>query len=165
MKHQAFKKFFILIFSLGLLFTTTVGRVYAGPFDPDPGPDPDPTVFSCKGTIEDIGANDYYPGNQLLQLPCALGRVLNVLVLSAGVILGIIIAQASFKLSIAQGDAKAIQSAQQKLTWGVVGFLIIIGIYSISFIIAQILGVTASANPFEQLAILLAYLLNFIYAN
>ena len=59
----------------------------------------------------------------------------------------LVILYGSLRLSISQGDAKAIQGAKATLTWGVIGFLAVISVYVIFNITAGVFGLGDGAIP------------------
>ncbi len=92
---------------------------------------------------------------------CPVARLLNVLVLSAGAFFVVFIFVSAIKYALSQGDPKALQASQQTLTTAVVGFIIIIGVYTILTIIKNVLGLTGNPilDPFGSLSNSLADLL------
>ncbi len=86
------------------------------------------------------------PAEQLADIVCPVAAGLNILVLSAGAIFVMMIFWGSIKLSMSQGDAKGIESAKQLLTWAVIGFFCVIGVYGILAIILGIFGVNSILN-------------------
>lgn len=84
---------------------------------------------------------------------CPIARFLNVLVLSAAAVFVVFILLSAIKYALSQGDPKALMASQQTLTTTVIGFFIVIGVYTLLTIIKNVLGLTSSPilNPFEVL--------------
>lgn len=92
---------------------------------------------------------------------CPVVRFLNVLVLSAGAFFVAFVFISAIKYALSQGDPKALQASQQTLTTAVIGFLVIIGVYTILTIIKNVLGLQGDPilDPFGSLSRNLADLL------
>ena len=76
-----------------------------------------------------------------LAIVCILARVINALLLSSGAAFIIVIIYGGIKLSIAQGDPKALGAGKDTLTQGVIGFLVILFLFSLLYIGGKLLGV------------------------
>lgn len=97
-------------------------------------------------TCEGFGDNP--PG--LEQIVCPIARVVNVMLLSAGAVLIIMILWGGFKLATALGDPKGFQAATSTWVHAVVGFLIVVGAIAFLGIITKMLGWEFDfASPFE----------------
>lgn len=84
---------------------------------------------------------------------CPIVRIVNVVMLSSAVFFVIFIFMASIKYSLSQGDPKALEASKQTLINSVLGFLLIVGSWTILRIIVNILGLNAAVlNPVEMLA-------------
>lgn len=90
---------------------------------------------------------------------CVVGRVINVLVLVAGLGLVYMILWGALKLSMSQGDPKGYIGAQNTWFYAFVGFLIVTGFFAIYTILAQIIGL-----PVPSTAIITDGLANAIIA-
>lgn len=84
-------------------------------------------------------------------VPCLIGKALDVVVLSSGVVFVIMIFYSGIKLSLSQGDAKGIQGVKLTLTWAVVGFVAVIGVYTIKNIAFGVFGVADTFDIGKQL--------------
>ncbi len=87
----------------------------------------------------DLMSGDY-PEFACLMIPVV--RVLNLLVLSGGAVVVGMIAYASVKFALAQGDPKAMQGARQTLTYVFLGAFAVLGVYVIQTLITGSLGIT-----------------------
>jgi hypothetical protein len=85
---------------------------------------------------------------------CPVVRTLNVLVLSAGAIFVIFVFISAIKYALSQGDPKALQASQQTLTTAVIGFIVVIGVYTLLTIIKNVLGLKDNpiTDPFGTLS-------------
>lgn len=79
-----------------------------------------------------------------LALVCIVARIVNVLLLSSGAVFVIVIIYGGIKLSIAQGDPKALEAGKDTLTQGVIGFLVILFLFALLYIGGNLLGVTGT---------------------
>lgn len=118
---------------------------------------PRPAFAAC---IREVTKTD--PANQLLDIVCPLSQIFNIVVLSGGSIFVIMVFYSAIKFALSQGDAKAIEASKMALTWAVIGFIIVICIYVIYFIILGILGIDKSSvlNLQRQIEILLDWVTN-----
>lgn len=82
------------------------------------------------------------------QLLCPIARGLNLIVLISGAIFTIMLGIAAFKYAMAQGDPKGLQGAKDTLVLAVMGFVVVLFLFSISIIIGNIFGLdTAQLGP------------------
>src|SRR3989338_8355785 len=79
-------------------------------------------------------------GPHPMAIICPVARLLNVFVLSAGVFFILFVFVSALKYAVSLGDPKALQASKQTLTMAIVGFLIVIGVYTIVTIISNVLG-------------------------
>ena len=91
---------------------------------------------TVAGTCGSIDIDNPSP----LAIICPFVKVFNVAVLGAGGLLVIIIIYGAIKLAMSLGDPKGYQAAQQTWFWGVIGFAVIVGAYSLIYILDKILG-------------------------
>lgn len=105
---------------------------------------------------------DEPPG--LVQILFVVGRVFNILIISAGVVLVALLFISSYKFAMSQGDPKAIDGAKRTLTYAILGFILVIGFnallsvlftailgpgqYGVGSFISQLEGVIAQFNAF-----------------
>lgn len=87
-------------------------------------------------TVADTCSNVDYDDPSIVQLVCPFVAFINVIVLVGGGVFVGVIAFASYKYATSRGDPKGTMGAQQTITYGVIGFLGVIGV----FIFLQILG-------------------------
>jgi hypothetical protein len=76
----------------------------------------------------------------LIELLIVVARVFNILVFSAGVVFVAMLFLSAYKFSISQGDPKGIEGAKKTLTHALIGFLIVVGAYSLLSLIVASLG-------------------------
>lgn len=90
-----------------------------------------------------------------LAVVCPVVRILNVLMIMAGVTLVVMILFSAYRYASSTGDPKAIQGAQNTLTYAIIGFVVIIGVYALIRILASIFGLdptsVVGAGPFNSL--------------
>lgn len=95
------------------------------------------------------------------EIACPIDKGLEVLVYSSGAgFIGMIL-YGSIKYSLSQGDSKGVEGAKLTLTWGVVGFLIVIGVVAISNIALSVFNASISTT----LAQIILEILGFLEAN
>jgi hypothetical protein len=75
-----------------------------------------------------------------LAIICPMVRYLNIIVYASAAVFVIMIFAGAIKFSLAQGDPKAIQGAKGSLTWAVIGFIVIIGVFTMLTIFKNVLG-------------------------
>lgn len=90
-----------------------------------------------------------------LAIVCPVVRILNIMMIMGGVTLVVMILFAAYRFSTSTGDPKAIKGAQNTLTYSIMGFLIVIGVYTIMRILVAIFGLDPTsivgAGPFNSL--------------
>lgn len=72
---------------------------------------------------------------------CIFARILNTVIRLGGIALFVMLLIGGFKLMTAGGDAKKVQSAQQTLTYAVIGLVVIIGAWFVFRLIEIFTGV------------------------
>ena len=75
-----------------------------------------------------------------LAILCPMVRYLNLILYASAAVFVIMIFAGAIKFALAQGDPKAIQGAKGSLTWAVVGFIVIIGVFTMLVIFKNVLG-------------------------
>ena len=75
-----------------------------------------------------------------LAILCPLVRFLNVLLLASAAVFVMYVFLSAIKFAMSQGDPKALQGAKGSLTWAVIGFIVIIGVFAMLVIIKNVLG-------------------------
>lgn len=94
-------------------------------------------AYDCAGFDADIVSGE---APSPLAISCVIGRIINVVVLVAGLGLVYMILWGAFKLSMSQGDPKGYVGAQNTWFYAIIGFLIVVGFFALYTIMAQILG-------------------------
>ena len=90
----------------------------------------------------------------LAAIACPLASAFNALIGLAAAVFVVFILIASYRYSNSIGDPKAAAGAKKTLTFSIIGFLIIIGIFTIMKILASALGLGTEVegyNPFNNL--------------
>ena len=101
-------------------------------------------AVNCPTTVDEI--DNPTPD----QIVCPFMRVINTLVLSSGAMFVIMILFGAIKLSMAMGDPKGFDAAKGTMTWAVIGFLIVVGVFVILTIVTKIFGIDAGIlDPFQ----------------
>lgn len=72
---------------------------------------------------------------------CIFANILNIVIRLAGIALFVMLLVGSLKLMTAGGDAKKVQSAQQTLTFAVIGLVVIISTWFVFLLIKTFTGV------------------------
>ena len=72
---------------------------------------------------------------------CIFANVLNIVVRFAGIALFVMLLIGGFKYLISGGDPKKSQSAQQTLTYAIIGLIVILGAWIVFLLIKQFTGV------------------------
>jgi lipopolysaccharide export LptBFGC system permease protein LptF len=82
-----------------------------------------------------------------------LGTIVSALVpfifVAAGLVLFLLLAIGGFGLLTSRGDPKAVQQAKDRITFALVGFIIIFVSYWIMQIVGQVLGIDVIINTFR----------------
>ncbi|OGC50954.1 hypothetical protein A2716_02875 [candidate division WWE3 bacterium RIFCSPHIGHO2_01_FULL_40_23] len=93
-------------------------------------------------------------------IACYVSTALNILVVVSGSVFVLMVFYAAVKFSLSQGDPKGIEGAKATLTWAVIGFLVVIGVYVIFAILTGILGVSGDFSLEAQIRGLIEWLKN-----
>jgi len=142
MQHQEFKKILIVcaFFLLGPFSLSTTVHA-AGSIKQN-------YTQACK----ELESATWSGAPSPMAIICPIVRIMNVLVLSAGAVFVVFIFVSAIKYALSQGDPKALQAAQQTLTTTIIGFIIVIGVWTILTIITNVFGFnSAILNPFGTL--------------
>ena len=141
MPHQVFKRITFFIFLAVTLFELS-GTVFAK------------VSSSYQSDCRELESTTWEGAPSPMAIICPIVRLLNVLVLSAGAFFVAFVFIAAIKYALSQGDPKALQASQQTLTTAVIGFLVIIGVYTILTIIKNVLGLQGNPilDPFGSLS-------------
>lgn len=99
-------------------------------------------------SIQSAGLSGFKGGSNLGEL-INNSNVLNYVFGAAAIALLIYLIMGGFQMMTSQGDPKALQAAQGKITSAIIGFIIISLSFAIVSLIGQILGVGAISNVFN----------------
>lgn len=84
----------------------------------------------------------------IVDIVCPIIRFVNIAIILGGVVFSFIIVFAAYKFYTSMGDPKGVQGARNTLTYGLLGFLLVIGSFAIVVLIVNILGITGGGiNP------------------
>lgn len=119
MHYPTFKKFIVPIFTLVLLAGLNVSHAQT-------------TASVCAS----VNLEDPSP----LAIVCPIVRVFNIAIFAAGAIFVGMIVYGAIKLALSLGDPKGYQGAQQTWFWSVIGLLVVIGVFTLLYVIDNILG-------------------------
>lgn len=75
-----------------------------------------------------------------LAIICPLVRYLNIVLFASAAVFVMMIFATAIKYALAQGDPKALQGAKGTLTWAILGFIVIIGVFTLLVIFKNVLG-------------------------
>ncbi len=113
-----------------------------------------------QSTCAELESTNWEKAPSPMAILCPIARLMNVFVYSAAAFFVMFVFVAAIKYALSQGDPKALQASQQTLTMALVGFLVVIGVWTILTILKNILGLDAGIlNPFDTLSKNLARLL------
>ena len=79
----------------------------------------------------------------LVDLLDTLFKVINVLVLVSGIIFVGVLAYGAFKAAMSLGNPRGLEAAKQTWTYGLYGFLVVVGYFAIFTIATGLFGSTA----------------------
>lgn len=157
MAHRISNLFKILIITVPIILLNT--RVSLA----DPPATATPVAYGADyaSSCAELESIDWSKAPSPMAIICPVVRLLNVLVLSAAAIFVIFIFITSIKYAMSQGDPKALQASAQTLKTAIIGFFLVIGVYTILTIIKNVLGLEGEffPNPFPALSKNLAALL------
>jgi hypothetical protein len=91
------------------------------------------TVSSTCGNVD-------YTDPSIAQLICPFIAFINVVILIGGAVFVGVILIASYKYATSQGDPKGTMAAQQTITYAVVGFVGVIGIFVLLTVVGNLFG-------------------------
>jgi hypothetical protein len=77
---------------------------------------------------------------------CFVGRIINVFLLSAGILLVAVIAWGAIKASLSLGDPKALAGARSTWVYALIGFGVVVGAVAVLIIIGNALGLSISPS-------------------
>jgi hypothetical protein len=75
-----------------------------------------------------------------LAMLCPIVRYLNVLLFASAAVFVMMVFVSAIKYSLSQGDPKALQGAKGALTWTIIGFIVVIGVFTMLVILKNVLG-------------------------
>jgi uncharacterized protein YhhL (DUF1145 family) len=146
MHAQVFKNIFSITLILVVSLMLPLNTAYAAPLDLE---------RLCQNL--DVEGN-VAGGNTInhlspLKVVCPFARLLNVALYSAGIVFVIMLVYGGIKLSMAQGDPKAMQAVKGTWTWAVIGFGVVIGFIALLSIATGLFGISFDIlNPFGYVA-------------
>ena len=85
-------------------------------------------------------AQSFDESSDLLDLVDVIARIFTIALSSAGAFFIVFVILAAYKFATSQGDPKAYAGAKQSLTYAVMGFLVVLGLFVINNIIVDIIG-------------------------
>ena len=140
LRDLPFATFFILVLAILASFATP-HNVYA--IDPD-------YTKACA----ELETQTWDSPPSPMAIICPIARLLNVFIFASAAIFVMLILVSSVKYGMAQGDPKAMQGAKQTLTTAVIGFIVIIGAFTILAILRGVLGLKNNLllDPFGALS-------------
>jgi len=133
------KRFNPIIISLTLLVSLffLTPNVYAVPMSPTP--------YSCPSIVDwGSGSGDADPPS-IAAIICPLLRVVNIALYSSSLVFAIMAAYGGIKMSQSLGDPKGFQGAKDTIFYAFLGFLAVLGSFSIVGIAAGMVGINASS--------------------
>lgn len=92
--------------------------------------------FSSDCNVGSAGSGAPYPGDII----CPLIRIVNLLILVAGVGLAVFIGYGAIKLSASTGDPKAYEASLRTFWFAIIGFFVVVGSFALLFILDTTLG-------------------------
>jgi hypothetical protein len=101
-------------------------------------------AYSCADLSADLSSGE---APSPLGIVCVIGNVIKVVVVVVGLIFVAVTSYGAYKLSMALGDPKAMQGAQQTWTYAVMGVLIVLGFFAAFVVIANVFGIKGFINP------------------
>lgn len=108
-----------------------------------------PIPFPITGTpIPQTGSAPFNINSANLTLGAIINGILPYLFVGAGLLLLIYLIIGGIQLMLSQGDPKAVQSAQSKITGALIGFLIVFASFWIVQLVGSILGIQIFKNIF-----------------
>jgi len=88
-----------------------------------------------------------------VQIVCPIYRTLNIFMWLGAAALVMMIFLSAYKFAMSQGDPKGYEGAKQTLTYAVMGFLVVLGTWTVLILIKNVFGLQDFVlNPFELLA-------------
>lgn len=105
-------------------------------------------VYAALPNYGVIGQGLTFGGNTIGDI--LNGGILNIIFFVAGAAFLIYLVTGGISLMLSRGDPKAISEAKARITYGLVGFLIIVAAYWIVQIVGAILGLEGFKGVFQQ---------------
>lgn len=87
------------------------------------------------------------------ELEPIINRIVNVLMMSAGLVLVAMIAYGVWKSSLATGDPRGLEGAKSTWTYAIYGFFIVVGSLAIVMIVEGILGFSSGGGFIHNLIV------------
>lgn len=89
---------------------------------------------------EELTENTWEKAPSPMAILCPLVRYLNLILYASAAVFVIMVFLSAIKYALSQGDPKALQGAKGSLTWAIIGFLVIIGVFTMLVILKNVLG-------------------------
>lgn len=114
-----------------------------------PPPPPPPIQQSYEDKCAELTAATLAGAPSPLAILCPVVRYLNLILYASAAIFIIMVFLSAIKFAMSQGDPKALQGAKGSLTWTIIGFIVVIGVFTILVILKNVLGLEESVvlNP------------------
>ncbi len=100
----------------------------------------------------------------LLDLVDVIARGFNIVMSGAGAIFIVFVVFSAYKFASSQGDPKAYAGAKQSLTYAVMGFLVILGLFVINNIIVDVIGLDSMLGDVNGVFDLIKMGVNLLYS-
>lgn len=98
-----------------------------------------PFTFAMDCSQNFIDSTTEY--TSITALLCPVLRIVNILLYSAGAVFAIYVIYSGVKLSLAWGDSKGFDGAKWSLTYAVLGFVVILGFFTIYQVVLTTLNI------------------------
>lgn len=105
--------------------------------------------FGPSDTPTDIPYPDTFKGFSFGTLGTVIETAIPFLLVFAGVGLLLMILSAGFALLTSGGDPKRLETGKQRLTYAVIGFIVVFAAYWIVQLVARIFGLTGLESVFQ----------------
>ena len=105
--------------------------------------------FGPNDTPTDIAYPDTFSGFSFQNIGSVISTAIPFLLAFAGVGLLLMIVSAGFSLLTSGGDTKKLEAGRQRLTYAIMGFIIVFAGYWIVQAVAQIFGLTSFQGIFQ----------------
>jgi|GEM_PF-3940235 hypothetical protein len=146
-------QFLAIVLAMVACVTAVPKTAYAEPW-PSPPPEeiPPPTEMppaEYETRCEELTQETWEGAPSPLAILCPVVRYLNLVLYASAAIFVAMVFASALKFALAQGDPKALQGAKGSLTWAIIGFIVIIGVFTLLVVLKNVLGLKDSPilNP------------------